>query len=141
MAAPIWEYLNAITHTKDRRVANDIDFEKEYQPYLINHSLSYHEDTVLAANLMNERHTLSKYLQFLFLVHTVAPRKRFSKWIKNQVSDDVRAVAEYYGCSARQARDLVGMHTSEQIEIIRSRLDKGGVSSHKGRRNGKSTSP
>ena len=133
MAAPIWEYLNAITHTKYKGAADDINFEKDYQPYLINHALSYHEDAVMAANLMNERHTLSKYLQFLFLLNTLAARKRFAKWIKNEDSDDVLAVAEYYGCSTRHARGLVALHTSEQIAIIRSRLDKGGVSS-KGRR-------
>jgi hypothetical protein len=127
-------YLSALSHTKDRRVLDEPQFAKEYVPFIINRALSYHQDAVLAANAMNERPWLDTALQFQFLLNTLAARKRFSKWIKATVPNDVRAVAEYYGCSMRHARELVGLHTMEQMKIIRSRLDKGGTATKAGSR-------
>ena len=102
-------------------------FAKEYVPFIINRALSYHQDAVLAVNEMNTRPSLDVALQFQFLLNILAARKRFSKWIKTTVPDDVRVVAEYYACSTRHAKDLVALHTPEQMKILRSRLEKGGI--------------
>lgn len=123
----IWQYYDAVSARRDVSILDDPDFDKEYQPFLINRGLSYHEDAVLSANLMNERAALDKKLQVLFLINTLRPRKRFSQWVKSSVSDDARTVAEYYGCSLRHARDLVSLHTSEQLAYMQSRLEKGGT--------------
>ena len=120
-------YLSALSHSKDRSVMDEPQFQKEYVPFIVNRALSYHQDSVLAANAMNERPWLDAALQFQFLLNILAARKRFSKWIKATVPNDVRLVAEYYGCSSRHAKDLVPLHTPEQMKIIRSRLEKGGT--------------
>ena len=127
-------YLSALSHSKDRSVMDEPQFQKEYVPFIINRALSYHEDAVLAANWMNERPWLEPALQFQFLLNTLAARKRFSKWIKTTVPNDVRDVAEYYDCSLRAARDIVPLHTKEQMKIIRSRLEKGGTATKAGSR-------
>ena len=92
------------------------------------------QDAVLAANLMNERPWLDAALQFRFLLNTLAARKRFSKWIKTSVPNDVRLVAEYYGCGLRHAREIVALHSAEQMKIIRRRLEKGGAATKAGTR-------
>lgn len=130
----IWKALNAVTRTKDASLLDDPDFEKFYTPFTINMALGHHDDTVLAANLMNERHWLSPQLQFMFLLNTIRPRFRKSEWLKATVSDDARDLAEYYGCSVRHARNLVSLHTSDQMTYIRRRLDKGGVVTKTGAR-------
>lgn len=127
-------YLDALSHSKNRAVLDEPQFAKEYVPFVINRALSYHQDAVLAANVMNERPWLDAALQFQFLLNTLAARKRFSKWLKNTVPNDVRIVAEYYGCSLRHARDIVGLHSVEQMKIIRSRLEKGGAATKAGSR-------
>lgn len=129
-----FEYLSALSHKKDKSVLDEPQFAKEYVPFIINRALSYHQDAVLAANAMNERPWLDTALQFQFLLNTLAARKRFSKWIKATVPNDVRDVAEYYGCSLRHARELVGLHSMEQMKIIRSRLEKGGTATKAGSR-------
>lgn len=125
-------YLDAVSSTKDASVLQEPEFTKEYVPFVINHALSYHEDAVGAANLMNERPGLDPASQFRFLLNTLRARKRFSKWLKTTVSDDVRAVAEYYECSIRHARNLVSLHTPEQLTVVHNRLEKGGVASKRG---------
>lgn len=132
-SAPIWNYVNALSETKDRSVLDDPDFQKEYKAFIVNRALSYHSDSVLHANMMNERPWLEPALQFHFLLNTLRPRRRIAKWIKPTDSDDVAAIAEYYEISLRKARDLVSLHSSEQLTIIRRRIDKGGVATTRGR--------
>jgi len=125
----IWDYLNAISQTKDLSVLEDDDFEKHYEPFVINKMLARHGDAVLAANMMNERPNIPKKAQFLFLLNTLRARfRRNEKSVKHTDPDDVGAVAEYYDCSMRHARDLVSLHTSDQLTTIHTRLDKGGAS-------------
>ena len=127
MAERLWDYLAAICYTKDRSVLEDIDFEKVYDPYIINRALGQHEDSVLAAQMVNERPWMPKASQFLFLLNTLRARKRWGNWLKNTVSGDERAVAEYYGVSLRHARDLLSLHTPEQLATVYRRIDKGGT--------------
>lgn len=125
----IWDYLSAVTQTKDVSVLRDETFNKDYVPFVINKMLGQHKDCVLAANMMNERPDTPKKAQFLFLLNTLRARfRRNEKSVKHTDPDDVGAVAEYYGCSMNHARDLVSLHTSDQLTIIHRRLDKGGAS-------------
>lgn len=123
----IWDYVNAASHSKDRSVLDDPDFDKVYLAFIINRSLAGHEDCVLAAQMMNERSELPPKVQFEFFLNTLRPRKRFGAWLKSTDSEDASAVAEYYDCSLRHAFDLVSLHSSDQLTIIRARLEKGGT--------------
>ncbi len=124
----LWDYLNAITQTKDLSVLNDEDFDKVYNPFIVNKMLAQHRDCVLAANMMNERPTMDKKAQFLFLLNTLRARfRKNEKSAKFTDPDDVEAVAEYYDCSLRHARDLVSLHSSDQLTTIQTRLNKGGA--------------
>jgi hypothetical protein len=132
MAKPkskLFEFVDAVSHTKDAGFMDDPTWEKEYIPFIVNRAFSYHRDSVLAANVMNERPHLQKNLQAWFYLNTLRARKRYASWHKNSVSDDVRVVSEYYGCSLHHATSLVSLHTSEQLLTMRTRMYKGGLSS------------
>jgi hypothetical protein len=137
----LFEYINAISLTKNEDFLEDIDFAKQYVPFVVNRAFSYHPDSVLAANIVNERSWLAPELQARMLLNTLRSRKRYSPWLKNSVSDDVKAVAEYYGCSIRHAKSLTELHTSAQLLTLRSRLYKGGFAPEKGTGYDDSTSP
>jgi hypothetical protein len=133
----LWDAVDALSYSKNATIADDPEFSKIYQPFIVNRALSYHKDSILAANILNERPILNVKdghditpalkLQFLFLLNTLRARKRYAKWLKLTDSDDVKAVAEYYGVNLRRARDLTSLHTSDQLAHIRTRLDKGGL--------------
>lgn len=123
----LWSILDALSFTKDASIVMDTDFEKEYNPFIINRALSYHQDAVLTANMMNERHHLPPQVQFTFYLSSLRPRKRISKWVKHTIPDDVYAVAEYYDCSTRRAEELLSLHSPEDIQHIHRRLNKGGI--------------
>tara|TARA_R110000772_G_scaffold265291_1_gene386625 strand:- start:242 stop:619 length:378 start_codon:yes stop_codon:yes gene_type:complete len=120
-----FEYLNAINSTKKNIMVDDIS-EKAYNSFMVNRSLSYFADTVLAANEMNQCHQVDARLQFDFLINIIRKRKRFSKWDKKQIDGDIEMLKEYYGYNEQNAIHVLPLHTPEQIAIIRKKVNKGG---------------
>lgn len=120
-----FEYVNSINYTKKDIMIDDIA-EKAYNPFMINRSLSYFNDTVAMANEMNIHHSIDNRLQFDFLINIVRRRKRFSKWMKPETASDVEVVKEYYGYSNEKARQALTLLTPEQIIDIKKKVYKGG---------------
>tara|TARA_B000000557_G_scaffold246154_1_gene229048 strand:- start:824 stop:1201 length:378 start_codon:yes stop_codon:yes gene_type:complete len=120
-----FEYVNAINMTKEDIMVDDLA-EKAYNTFMVNRSLSYFQDTVLYANEMNVNHTIDKRLQFDFLINMIRKRKRFSKWQKAVSDSDVEVVKEYYGYNNEKARQALTLLTSEQVDVLRQKVYKGG---------------
>lgn len=120
-----FDYVTAINDTKQALIVDDVT-EKEYMPFLTNRQLSYFRDTVHVANIMNQYHHIDSKLQFDFLLNIVRKRKRFSKWNKVIVSEDLEAVKQYYGYSNEKARVALSLLDPDQLNLIRKRISKGG---------------
>ena len=125
MALSPFDYLNSINNTKKDIMIDDLD-EKAYASFIINRSLSYFPDTVCIANEMNRYHHLDNKLKYSFLINIIRKRKRFSKWIKPDLDSDIGVVKEYYGYSNEKARQVLTLLSSEQIEELRKKVNKGG---------------
>jgi len=125
-----FEFVKAINTKKDI-MRDDLD-EKAYNSYMINHSFSYFPDTVLLANEMNIQHHLDSKLQNDFLLGTVRKNpKRFSKWNKVDSSEELQAVKEYYGYSNSKARSALSLLSTDQIDEIKIKVNKGGAAKKK----------
>lgn len=120
-----FEYVNSINTTKRDLMIDDLA-EKAYIPFTVNRSLSYFNDTVLMVNEMNKHASLDKKLQYHFLINIVRKRKRFSKWNKPELVNDVEVVKEYYGYSNEKARQVLPLLSSDQIINLREKVNKGG---------------
>ena len=120
-----FKFTDAINYTKQDIMIDDIT-EKAYNPFLINRSLSYFPDTVLAANEMNRNHHLDNRLQFDFFINIIRKRKRFSKWFKPEEISDLETVKEYYGYSNEKARQVLTLLSTEQINELKNKVAKGG---------------
>ena len=118
-------FVNSINYTKEDIMVDDIA-EKAYLPYMINRSLSYFNDTVLMANEMNTKHHLDHKLQYSFLINIVRKRKRFSKWNKPELENDIDVVKEYYGYSNDKARQVLPLLSSSQLSELKIKVNKGG---------------
>lgn len=130
-----FDYINAISQSKDNLIVDDLS-EKEYNPFIVNKGLSYFSDTIFYANEMNSKHLLDKKPQFLYLLNIVRPRKRYSKWFKNEVIEDIRIISEYFGYSYSKAKQVQNIITPDQLKIIKAKLEKGGVKTTKEKKNG-----
>ena len=120
-----FDFITAICDSKKELITDDIT-EKAYNPFMVNRSLSYHYDTVLLANEMNQRAFLDKKLQFDFLINTVRKKKRFAKWVKPISSDDLEVVKSYYGYSNEKARMVLPLLSDDQMGQLKQRIFKGG---------------
>lgn len=121
-----FDFINAIGYTKERLIT-DTETENQYQPYIVNRGLSNSMDTVIYANEMNSRPHIEKAMQFEFLRRVVPKRKRYDKWVKVEEVEDIELVKEYYGYSDRKALEALSILTPVQIELIKKKLNKGGL--------------
>lgn len=127
-------YVNSITHEKTnlmRDSANDDMAESSYVPFVVNRTLSYHQDTILLANLVNRYHTTDKKLQYEFLLHSVRKRKRFAKWTKAEADERIDLIQRAFQYSRRRAAEVVDFFTNEQIDDLRTRQYRGGTDDDK----------
>lgn len=119
-----FDFVNSINYSK--KDIMETENENEYNSFMVNRSLSYFSDTVGIANEMNIKHHLDNRLQYQFLINIIRKRKRFSKWIKPEIENDIDVVKEYYGYSNEKARQILSLLTPSQIDIIRNKVNKGG---------------
>lgn len=121
-----FEFINSINYTKSNLIVDEWS-EKQYQPYIVNKGLSFSSDSVIFANEMNSRPHLEKSLQNNFLINTIRPKKRFSKWIKPEKLEAIEIIKDYYGYSTEKARQVVTIFTEEQLKNLKEKLKKGGM--------------
>ena len=100
--------------------------EKVYVPFMVNRGLSWFNDTILLANEMNRRPTIPVKAQYNFLRLSIRPRKRFSKWLKNEESDDLELIKKSYGYSSEKARQVLSLFTPTALTELRQCHDVGG---------------
>lgn len=120
-----FEYLTSINYSKDDIMVDDIA-EKQYNSFVVNRSLSYFPDTVALANELNRLHHTDNKLQYHFLINSIRKRKRFSKWDKPELVNDIEVVKEYYGYSNEKARQALTLLSANQIEELKKKVSKGG---------------
>jgi hypothetical protein len=129
MSSP-FDYINSVSHLKKdmmRGTDNDELSEKDYKPFLANRSLSFHADSILYSNEMNRLGHLDNLLQYDFYMNSLRSRKRFSKWMKPEESENVDIIREVYKCNLKKAIDASRILTKEHIQSLRESLYTGGM--------------
>ncbi len=104
------------------------ELEKDYNPFLINRSLSYSGDTLFYAQEMNTWNRLPVHMQYDYLNNSItATRGNRNPWAKPDKSDNVLLVSAYYGYSLPKAREALTQLTEADLEIMRKKMEKGGT--------------
>tara|TARA_Y100000996_G_scaffold190393_1_gene148814 strand:+ start:411 stop:788 length:378 start_codon:yes stop_codon:yes gene_type:complete len=118
-------FLNEINFGKKDIIVDDVT-EKQYNSFMVNRGLSYFKDTAVIANEMNINHHIDNRLQYDFLINMIRKKRRFSKWNKPQIIDDLDVIKEYYGYSNKQAKAVHNLLSSDKIGELRKKVYKGG---------------
>jgi len=128
-----FDFINDINFGKKNLLKDDDKgiLEKEYNSFIINRGLSYFSDTVLYANEMNLRHELDKRMQNDYLLHSIRPKKRFSKWSKNKKEERVDLIKQYFNYSNQKAREVLDIITDEEYNQIKQAFETGGTSKNR----------
>tara|TARA_A100001201_G_scaffold5170_1_gene9534 strand:- start:652 stop:819 length:168 start_codon:yes stop_codon:yes gene_type:complete len=53
--------------------------------------------------------------------------RRFKKWDKKQDNETIELIKEYYSCNNDKARVALSLLSKQQLDIIKMKLNKGGV--------------
>ena len=126
-----FDYVNSILLDKKikmRGTENDQLMEAGFNPWLTNNALSYHEDTILIANIVNQYHQLPKRAQYELLMATVRPKRRqFKKWAKTVEDSDLALICEVYNCNKQVGQQYLSILSPEQVAIIGESRSTGGT--------------
>jgi len=134
--------LNSVNYDKNNLIrdsgAPDVA-EKLYPRFPVSRSLSYSMDAVLLVNELNIRgltqHDITNKMHYEFLLHVLPKKKRYGKWEKPEITDDVKVLMEVYGYSFEKAKEAASVLTKDQIEKLKSSLSKGGADNVRQKRN------
>jgi len=127
---PFKFFLKSINTTKENVLFEDSNgkIEEAYNSFIINKSLSHFPDTIMQANTMNQYFELDKKLQYDFLLNSIRKKKRFSRWIKSNIEENVEVVKQYYTVGNEKAVEILSLLNDEQISTIKNELSEGGIS-------------
>jgi hypothetical protein len=124
-----FDIVNDISYGKKDLMRNSDSPElalKTYSSFLTNRSLSYHYDSIAQANEMNMMHSMPVIMQHDYLLASVRPKRRFSKWVKPSTLDRYDVIQQYYQVSVTKAKDISKALSNEDIKELKSRLIEGG---------------
>ncbi len=100
--------------------------EKDLQPFILNRAFSMDKFTVMFANEMNAKPHISKRMLYDFYIYGLPKARRHAPWAKKINEDDILAVMEYYQYSEQRALEVMPLLSSDDIEKIKIKIDKGG---------------
>ena len=120
----LFDFLKDISEEK-KDILSD-DNESQYSPYMVNRFLSMNQTTIMYANEMNLRYFLPKRLQYDYYFNALKKEKRYFKYLKEDEQDNIDLVREYFGYGKSRAKEALSILSSEDIEYMRLKLNKGG---------------
>jgi hypothetical protein len=120
-----FDFVKSVSYDKKDIMVDAVE-ENAYAPFLINKSLSYHQDSLFMTNEMNNRSHLDNRLQYVFLLNTLRKRQRFSKWDKPYLSKKIETIKSYYKISTLKAKEYMEVLSDKQVRELKNRMKTGG---------------
>ena len=118
-----FDVIASVSHTKKRLI--DYDNEKEYNAFLTNRGLSFYPDTIMYAQEMNQLAHLPGVMQYDYYFNALRPRKRWSKWHKNNDEKIIKVVMEYFDYSRVKALQALRILSPKDLETIAETMMRG----------------
>jgi hypothetical protein len=132
-AAYDWRYENSINNGKQPLDMSG-NLEHKYSQWRTNSALSNFPDTIDAANKMNTSYHISDKLHYDYLFYSVRKRNRWAsaadKAAQKRLEQELELVSliqQFYKYNVERAKEALKILTSEQIELIKKKQEKGGV--------------
>jgi hypothetical protein len=120
-----FDIVNQICTTKED-YWDEIE-DKDYVPFMINRSLSYHHDCIMIASIANHMHTAPKRWQYDLLRLSVTPKKkRFSKWAKPEEDKLIELISETYQVNRHRAISIRKFLNEGNINTLKEKTNRGG---------------
>lgn len=117
-------------------VVNDLSYNKvgildetnikEYNPFLTNRAFSYFMDTLYYAQEMNiYGANIDKDMQYAYYMNAIPKKKRFAKWGKKVVNEDIAVISKFYKCNNKRAEEYLKLMSKDRLAEIRKMMSDG----------------
>lgn len=123
----LFDYLSDIG--TDKAYLFNEDVNKNYVAFMINRGFGQHIDTILLANEMNKRASLSKLMHHDFLFFSIDKKKRYGKWAKATIVDEdlIEYMKMKYNVNYNVALSYIELYDKQLLkELIKEATEKGG---------------
>ena len=118
-----FDFVKSASYDKKDIMVDDIE-EKPYQPFLVNKSLSYHEDCIFLTNEMNTRHSTESRLQYVFFLNTLRRRQVFQMSVPLYLKE-TRCNQTVLSVSTRDAKEYASLLSDKQYRELKNRMQLG----------------
>lgn len=119
-----FDFVKDLSQQKKNLLKQDPEHEKDLKgsTFMINRAFSYHIDTILWCNEMNQRSGIDPVLLHDFYFYGLPSKGRYSKWAKESKDDDINLLMTHYGYSKLRAIEALDILSPENIlDIEKSR--------------------
>jgi UDP-N-acetylmuramyl tripeptide synthase len=130
-----WRYENSINSGKEPLSLENQEFK--YDKWRTNSSLSNFLDTLMYVNEVNRYSHITDKMHYDYLFNSVRKKTRYGKKKTEQdkkleaelkaEEEKIALISEYYKYNTVKSKAVLRILTDSQLEIIRKKLEKGGV--------------
>ena len=100
----------------DINAGREIENPEKFDPWLTMVYYSLFPDTIYYAQMMNLNSDLLPDVQMQYFINTVKPLKRWRKWPKKSVSEDIKLLQEVFGYSENKAKTALVVLSKLQMK-------------------------
>ena len=130
----LFDWLNQITYNKQPWNTFTAEDKAEFNTYMIHRFISMNPDYIDIVNLIQRHPDCPKKKVYQFYCDLLPKQKAFFRYVKANIKDDtetIKAIAEYYQCSTREAKEYISIVDTQNVKNI---LNLGQPSTNKKRR-------
>ena len=115
----LFDWINQVTYNKQPWDTFTDDEKSEFNIFMINRFISMNPDYVDVVNTIQKYPNCPTRLVYKFYCDLLPKKKSFFKYIKASGKNDletIKAIAEYYQCSTREAKDYVNIIDAQLVK-------------------------
>ncbi len=115
-----FDFLKALTETKEQLDFNNEEIKKDYQPYMINRFISMVDIYLPIVNEIN-KYNVPKETHFRYFQSIFPKRKQYFKYIsksKDLNQEEKQLIAQYFNVGLKDAERYINLLEEDQIQQI-----------------------
>jgi len=115
----LFDFLNQITYYKQPWDTFTDDEKSEFNTYMVHRFISMNPDYIDVVNTIQKYPNCPTRLVYKFYCDLLPKKKSFFKYIKASSKNDletIKAIAEYYQCSTREAKDYINIIDTQLVK-------------------------
>lgn len=121
------DFLNSINLDKKNLLRGNPVAVKAYPAFVVSRCLSYHQALIPLLDMLNECRNIDALAHYEFLLNSIPISKRYAKWTKPTLDEDITVVSTVYNCSRQKAEEYLAFISEDQLKQMKDFFQEGGL--------------